>query len=319
MVKDLEKIALGSVLKVWGTITILLLLLSAVIAEWFVTYTKFTLTFATINFILFFIFCLFAGKIELYINRLIDELDSFSVSVFYEYEKKIGTFLLAFLSVFVICIIYVAFYDVEFYFELIDEDNIIEYSSSLFWFLSFLLLSIYVCKSSKLHNYRYLVFLNSILLIFFILCCGEEISWGQRFFNFETPEIIKAVNVQEEVTIHNIGSISIFMNIFFISNFVFFAVLPFLSKGNLKFRRLAHYANFPLPSKVSTYVYAISIFTWIIIGLRFGTLGFHPFSFYAEQYYTQMDDELYEFLASYSFFSFSLVNLFKKVKVTEMH
>lgn len=32
----------------------------------------------------------------------------------------------------------------------------------------------------------------------------EEISWGQWFFHFETPEAIKAVNKQEEMNFHNL-------------------------------------------------------------------------------------------------------------------
>jgi hypothetical protein len=33
---------------------------------------------------------------------------------------------------------------------------------------------------------------------------GEEISWGQRIFNFKTPELFREINVQHEFNIHNI-------------------------------------------------------------------------------------------------------------------
>ncbi len=36
------------------------------------------------------------------------------------------------------------------------------------------------------------------------LVAMEEIAWGQWFFGFETPESLKAINRQEEVTLHNI-------------------------------------------------------------------------------------------------------------------
>lgn len=52
----------------------------------------------------------------------------------------------------------------------------------------------------------------------------------------------------------------------------------------------------------------MALTTWVIVGLRFGTLGFHPYSFYAENYYTQLDDELFEFLIAFSFFSFAVLN-----------
>ncbi len=37
-------------------------------------------------------------------------------------------------------------------------------------------------------------------------------------------------------------------------------------------------------------------------------MSFHPFSFYAQKYYTQMDDEIFEFFAAYSFFVFSIMS-----------
>ena len=39
-------------------------------------------------------------------------------------------------------------------------------------------------------------------LLFFV-ACGEEISWGQRIFNFETPEALLEVNKQKEFNLHN--------------------------------------------------------------------------------------------------------------------
>ena len=32
----------------------------------------------------------------------------------------------------------------------------------------------------------------------------EEISWGQRIFDIDTPEALKEVNVQKEINIHNL-------------------------------------------------------------------------------------------------------------------
>lgn len=37
-----------------------------------------------------------------------------------------------------------------------------------------------------------------------IFVAGEEIAWGQRLFDFGTPEGLRAINRQNEVTIHNI-------------------------------------------------------------------------------------------------------------------
>jgi len=32
----------------------------------------------------------------------------------------------------------------------------------------------------------------------------EEISWGQSFFRFKTPELVESINVQRELTLHNL-------------------------------------------------------------------------------------------------------------------
>jgi hypothetical protein len=47
------------------------------------------------------------------------------------------------------------------------------------------------------------------LLMF--LAMGEEISWGQRIFGIETPEAVARVNLQNELTIHNIGAVNEFL------------------------------------------------------------------------------------------------------------
>jgi hypothetical protein len=36
------------------------------------------------------------------------------------------------------------------------------------------------------------------------VCLGEEISWGQRVFDWSTPESISELNAQNETNIHNI-------------------------------------------------------------------------------------------------------------------
>ena len=38
----------------------------------------------------------------------------------------------------------------------------------------------------------------------FVFAAGEEISWGQRMFGFETPDYLRDVNFQNEFNVHNI-------------------------------------------------------------------------------------------------------------------
>ena len=42
------------------------------------------------------------------------------------------------------------------------------------------------------------------LAVFYLVCAGEELSWGQRVFGFATPEAIVERNQQQEFNIHNL-------------------------------------------------------------------------------------------------------------------
>jgi hypothetical protein len=44
----------------------------------------------------------------------------------------------------------------------------------------------------------------ALLGFFCFACAGEEISWGQRVFGFETPERVAARNEQNEFNLHNL-------------------------------------------------------------------------------------------------------------------
>lgn len=44
-----------------------------------------------------------------------------------------------------------------------------------------------------------------VLGVLFVLAAGEELSWGQHYLGFATPESMEQVNVQNEFNLHNIG------------------------------------------------------------------------------------------------------------------
>lgn len=48
------------------------------------------------------------------------------------------------------------------------------------------------------------------LALFFV--SGEEIAWGTRLLAMETPEWLREINLQEEVTIHNIAGVLFWFN-----------------------------------------------------------------------------------------------------------
>jgi hypothetical protein len=87
----------------------------------------------------------------------------------------------------------------------IEDDHLVEYSQFfLLLFSSLISLSLRKFWWSR-ERFLGVLFLLLALGLFFV--AGEEISWGQRLLNLETPEQLAEINMQEELTIHNIGSI----------------------------------------------------------------------------------------------------------------
>lgn len=308
-------------LSTWVLLSILLII-SYLISFRFDVGTSFFLMLNLLNMIFVFIMVIFKNKIEGIISNLINKFNSpsFSLSaqdMHHEYrsENKFGLPSLLVITLFGIFIMTLSLFDVQSYTSLIREDGVVEYGSSIFWFFAALILfaSLTIQKRrSSLKRFYALPYLSIIL--FFVVCSGEEISWGQRIFDIETPELLKRINVQQETTLHNIGSISVFSNVFFLITIGFFILVPFLSAKYDRLRALCYYCSFPIPNRFAVYVFLVTLFIWLFVGIRFGTLGFHPFSFHPENYYTQMDDEIFEFLAAYSFFVFAVMDTAKRIR-----
>lgn len=46
-----------------------------------------------------------------------------------------------------------------------------------------------------------------VLALFFFVAFGEELSWGQHYFGFATPEQLEGLNQQKELNLHNLSFI----------------------------------------------------------------------------------------------------------------
>tara|TARA_Y100000590_G_scaffold378543_1_gene445552 strand:- start:1165 stop:1911 length:747 start_codon:yes stop_codon:yes gene_type:complete len=67
---------------------------------------------------------------------------------------------------------------------------------------------IFIIKSRNI--YKHNKFINTFLIIktiALIYYLGEEISWGQHFFKWDTPIFFKDINIQKETNIHNISNL----------------------------------------------------------------------------------------------------------------
>lgn len=99
----------------------------------------------------------------------------------------------------------------EVFYRLDEEDGFIEYAQSILYFVSSFLafFSIFKLKELKIKS-----FIKKAWFVLFVLSSvglfilgGEEVSWGQRIFNIQTPESIAEKNYQNEITLHNLENV----------------------------------------------------------------------------------------------------------------
>jgi hypothetical protein len=75
----------------------------------------------------------------------------------------------------------------------------IEFGTAIFFGVSSILLGLIALRSSDLNSFVYFGAAAACLFI-----AGEEISWGQWLFHWETPAAMAAVNLQQETNLHNL-------------------------------------------------------------------------------------------------------------------
>jgi hypothetical protein len=110
------------------------------------------------------------------------------------------------------------------------------------------------------------VFMWGVLAFLFFFAAGEEISWGQRIFNIETPEFFMKRNLQEETNLHNLVVGDVKINILIFSQMLFgvmafYLILlrPLVSRVKF-FRNLV--AGFKVPLARWSYVAMIVVFSF---------------------------------------------------------
>ena len=303
MDQNLEKSKSLNIFHLWTGLTIALLAGGVLI---FITdfrgQTAITMLNA-FNLALYLVYVLFRKKIDTWFAGLVEQSKQQNYQVHYFFDREIGVLLLLIFLSLGGLFMYFSVFDLKKYEFFMQEDFGIEYASVLLWGIAAGILFLQTIFLLFKKPNKYQVFFNLALTLFFIVCAGEEMSWGQRVFKFPTPDFIKAINVQNETTLHNIGSISVFANAFFLGTLLFFLIIPHLIRRQPAVRDLLYYTRFPVPNQYAIYIFIAALAIWVFLGLRFGTLGFHPFSFYPQDYYTQMDDEFFELFAAFAFFS----------------
>lgn len=263
------------------------------------------------------LWALFRRKVERWIEMGVREANDYWIDWDVQSAFRVGKLLFWASVVLAGGTIFTALADDKSYRRLIGEDGVVEWLSVLFWLIAFCFMSLLVLRRMGQGGDRRPVYPLVLMAMFFFVCAGEEASWGQRILNIQTPEMISKINVQKETNLHNMGSISVFSNVFFLITVFFFSMLPYAAKKWQVVDGLIYRLGIVRPEEFATRIYALSLTTWVLVGLKFGTLGFHPFSFYERQYYNQMDDEYFEMMAAYSFMVYAITTFYMRPLVKQ--
>jgi len=114
---------------------------------------------------------------------------------------KVTIFFIPIAIIFLITVIRILFgIDDDFYFKVTDEDGPIENATAIAYFISFIF-SLAIAKFFKERKIFLVLFL--IFASGFLFIALEEISWGQRIFDFQHPDWLP-MNMQLEVNVHNL-------------------------------------------------------------------------------------------------------------------
>ena len=89
-------------------------------------------------------------------------------------------------------------------FDLWNENGFIENLQALFLCLSIIFIFITIKAYRKKIFFKILLIIKLFALIYFL---GEEISWGQHFFKWNSSEFFMIINSQKETNLHNISGL----------------------------------------------------------------------------------------------------------------
>ena len=129
----------------------------------------------------------------------------------------------------IVSTVFLFYYSSSVYNLFVEEDGIIEYSTAVL----LLSVSIYfinkLLKKSKVISSKNIGIILFSIIFFFVF--GEEISWGQRIFNIETPLFFSENNLQSETNIHNLMIGGVKLNKLIFTNGLFFIFLFYFLAG----------------------------------------------------------------------------------------
>lgn len=204
----------------------------------------------------------------------------------------------------IIFLIYMNFLSVlnpEFFKDLIKEDGLFENLQTAFYFAAALFALITSVKLILLKR-RALSLFFILLTVGLFFIAGEEISWGQRIFNLETPAFIDNINRQNELTLHNIKYVQshidyIYMIVGLLGAFSGLIAKKFFPKFYKKY-------DIAFPSLILIF-YFLAVFRYYFLN-QFMVFSYQLFTF--ERISIGDRQEVSETLLAFGFFCFALMS-----------
>jgi tetratricopeptide (TPR) repeat protein len=102
-----------------------------------------------------------------------------------------------------ILVFYLCHFNPVIYTRLVSEDNWGEYCTALSFAFTAVVMIISLFRQGSWFQKGFFVIIGLIS----IFVAGEEISWGQRLFQFPSPLLFRQINYQNEFTLHNIEAV----------------------------------------------------------------------------------------------------------------
>lgn len=143
---------------------------------------------------------------------------------------------------------------------LLEEDGPAEWASAISFILAGLTsVRIAFNRFRTDHLWQAALFIGVAAVMLF--AGGEEISWGQRVFGWETPQELIGINDQEETNLHNIGVLLDITNLAMFATGLY-GTVAYLANRRLRFARYWDEGNylFVPPFFLATYFLPILVF-----------------------------------------------------------
>lgn len=150
------------------------------------------------------------------------------------------------------------------------EDGIIEYATAVF-LLAISIVSFYRLRTLAAGKRIWFFVTTGFFALIFFFGAGEEISWGQRIFGFETSEFFLEHNYQGETNLHNlmVGETKInkliFGQLLTLVLTTFFVFIPLLAKWKPQIINLFDYFYVPFPRFYQSATFFVGGFAILLV------------------------------------------------------